>query len=310
MLFTTYISPVSTFFSENDISYHQYADDTQIFLSLNPKNPSPTINTLSSLVLSLESWFLHNSLQLNPTKTEFIKLGTTFQLKSITDLNSITIHDNISIPISTNIKTLGIYLDSKLTFNKHITSVIQSSNYHLRSIRHIRPLISLDLAASLSRCLILSKLDYCNSLLYNISQSELHRLQSIMNKAARITLDIPLTSTTHHNNDNLATLHWLPMQFRVPFKIAVITYKILSTAQPSYLNQLTSVKTLNRTLRSSSAIVLQNSTPSTNISSRAFRYSAPTIWNSIPPSIRNSPSLSTFKSNLRTFYYQLAYINS
>ena len=76
LLFTTYISPVSKIFQNYNIPFHHYADDTQLFYSLNPNNPLLDINKFTECITLLEYWFLKNTLQLNPNKTEVIKFGT------------------------------------------------------------------------------------------------------------------------------------------------------------------------------------------------------------------------------------------
>jgi len=308
LLFTTYISPISHIMNQFNMSYHQYADDTQLLQFITPKEPNIAINNLISCITSIETWFLNNNLQFNSSKTEVIKLGTTFQLNTLTDLTSIQLSNN-TIPISNTLKTLGVTFDSKLTFANHITSIIQSSNYHLRAIKHIRPFITDNLAATLSRCLVISKIDYCNSLFYNISDHELSRLQRTLNKAARVSLNI---TTPHHylhhsSNNNLFKLHWLPVEFRIHFKIATTTFKLRQSSTPSYLNELIIEKQISRQLRSTTAPQLVQQQTTNNISKRAFRHSAPSIWNSLPPDIRNSQQLSTFKSKLKTHFFQLAF---
>ena len=308
LLFTTYISPITEIIKHFNIDYHQYADDTQIFHSLNYETSSTSINTLTSCIKSIESWFLQNYLQLNASKTETILLGTSQQLSTLNAITSININNN-PIPIQTTVKTLGVYIDNKLTFSSHITSIIQSCNYHLRAIKHIRPFITSDLAATLARCMVLSRLDYCNSVLHNITQYETTRLQRVMNRAARITLNI--TTPLHHlhqsSANNLIKLHWLPIPHRIIFKIATITFKLLTTSSPSYLQDLISVYSTQRQLRSSKAPLLNQQTTVNNIARRAFRHAAPSVWNSLPPDLRNNTILSSFKKQLKTHLFTLAF---
>ena len=195
-------------------------------------------------------------------------------------------------------------LDAKFTFSNHITSTIQSCNHHLRAIKHISPFII--------RCLVITRLDYCNSIFFNTSQRELSRLQSVMNRSARIALNVnsPHHYLTNSSSGNLVELHWLPIIHRIEFKIACITYKTLTTSSPSYLHHLISVKTPTRHLRSSATVTFLQKRTANNISQRAFRHTAPKVWNSIPQNIRNSKPLSTFKSKLKTHYFKLAYPSS
>jgi len=123
LLFTTYISPVNPIINSFNMAYHQYADDTQLLQFITPEDPNSSINNLTSCIKSIEIWFLNNNLQFNASKTKAIMLGTTFQLNTLKNLSSICIGNSI-IHIINTLKTLGIFLDSKLTFTTHITSVI------------------------------------------------------------------------------------------------------------------------------------------------------------------------------------------
>ena len=105
----------------------------------------------------------------------------------------------------------------------------------------------------------------------------------------------------------LKQLHWLPVEWRIKFKIATLTFKVLETGLPPYLSQQLCPYVPTRGLRSSSSKLLQ--VPRTNLrfGSRSFRVSAPTIWNSIPLSVRSCESLTTFRKHLKTFYFQSAF---
>jgi len=108
------------------------------------------------------------------------------------------------------------------------------------------------------------------------------RLQSVQNSAARVVL-----KDNHHlsSGDLLSKLHWLPVQSRIEFKIACITYKVLTTGQPTYLSTLLNHYTPLCTLRSANQYRLQHPRVSTEFAKRSFSYLAPKIWN---------PSISGF----------------
>jgi len=111
----------------------------------------------------------------------------------------------------------------------------------------------------------------------------------------------------------LQNLHWLPIEWGVHFKLTTLAYKALHTGQPPYLSELLQHYEPTRTLRSSSSFQLSVPRYNLEFGSRAFRISAPKIWNLLPASIRNSPSLptGTFRRHLKTqtHYFQSAYPN-
>ena len=100
---------------------------------------------------------------------------------------------------------------------------------------------------------------------------------------------------------------WLLVEWRIKFKIACITYKTISTTQPAYLHSSLKHHTPSRTLRSSDSKLLLVPRVRTCLGSRSFAVAAPTIWNSLPLAIRSSVSTYSFRRQLQTFFYNLAF---
>ncbi len=110
-------------------------------------------------------------------------------------------------------------------------------------------------------------------------------------------LYITRTPLNEHITPVLGHLHWLPIRYRIQFKILLFTYKALHNLAPSYLSELLHVYVPTRSLRSSASVTLVvPSVRLTTVGSRAFSCIAPTIWNTLPQDIRNSLSLSIFCS--------------
>jgi len=103
---------------------------------------------------------------------------------------------------------------------------------------------------------------------------------------------------------SLSYLHWLPVHYRIKFKIATLTYKTvtLATCQPSYLHNLLQVYQPSRALRSSTQQLLHVRYMSTDFSRHAFSYSSPATWNSTPVSIKSYSSLHSFKHHLKSYF--------
>ena len=208
------------------------------------------------------------------------------------------------MPLSASVKTLGVTLDSKLTFRPHITNLCKSCFYHIRAIRHIRSALTKNMSQTLACSLVSSRLDYANSVFVGLSDLELTRLQRIQNSLARVVLRVPLRTSS---SVLLHQLHWLPVAFRIKFKLACLTYKALSTSTPPYLQSLLTPYTPPRCLRSSSTGLLAEPRCRTVMGSRAFHASAPKEWNRLPLSLRSSNSLPSFKKRLKTHYFSLAF---
>ena len=125
-------------------------------------------------------------------------------------------------------------IDSDLSYHQHISKVIQTSYLHIRQIRKIRHSLDLISAVLLGNSLVSSRLDFCNSLFYGLPKSSLKRLQCVQNTLARVV--ISSCKKYDHIQPVLHQLHWLPVDKRIEFKIATLTYKVLETSQPSYLS--------------------------------------------------------------------------
>ena len=298
ILFSLYVSPIGQLVSSFGIEHQQYADDTQLYISLCSSNHTSGITKLESCLTSLNSWFHLNGLCLNPTKSDAILFGTHQRLSRFPPVPAVNIAGSI-ITLSDKITTLGVTLDSTLTFKQHVSSVCKSANYHLRALRHIRPVLTDEMAMSIAVALIQSRLDYANSILYHTAASNITKLQRIQNTAAHLVLPYSHLSA----NDTLTQLHWLPISRRIEFKLATITYKLLNTEQPSYLRSLIHYDNPVRQLRSSVQRRLHVPAVKTTIGDRAFSSASPNVWNSLPLSIRLAPSLLSFKNKLKTFYF-------
>ena len=149
------------------------------------------------------------------------------------------------------------------------------------------------------------QLDYCNSVLYGAPASSIQVLQRVQNNAARIVLQAPRRS---HAQPLLHELHWLPIQHRIEYKVAVLTFKSRSSATaPTYLSRHIKARVSERTLRSSAVRLLDKPFTRTYFVRRAFCCSAPTVWNSLPETIISADSLSVFKSRLKTHFFRKAF---
>jgi len=200
---------------------------------------------------------------------------------------------------------LGVVLDRRLTFHKHVSIVAQSCNYHAQAIRHIRHLLTMELAQTLACSLILSRIDYCNSVIHGAQTGTIQKLQRVQNNAARIVLQ---ASRRSHAKPLLHQLHWLPVHQRITYKLVVLTYKVRSTSTLVYLQVRITERVCSRVFRSSAIPLLVQPFTRTDFSRRAFLFSAPSLWNLLSKkTVLISDSLSVFKSRLKTVLFNQAF---
>jgi hypothetical protein len=303
ILFAVYTSPpVADVISSYGVQYHQYADDTQLRLALRADNADAGLSVLAACTMAVKNWYLVNGLMLNPDKSEAIIAGTSQQLYRMSGIKSLSVAGT-TLPIADEIKTLGVILDSCMTFDSHVSAIARACSYQAQAILHILELLTQDLAEKLACSLILSRLDYCNAILCNAPAGARNKLQRVQNNAARIVMESRRSSDA---TPLLRQLHWLSLQQRVTYKLAVLTYKIRSSSTPQCLSIHLNSRLRERTLRSSSAPLLPVPSIKTEFA-RSFRYAAPHTWNSLPVTVQIRSSLASFKTALKTFLFNQAF---
>ena len=142
----------------------------------------------------------------------------------------------------------------------------------MRALRHIRPLITKEMANVVACSIMCSRLDYCNSVLYGITAHNIGRLQLVQNSLARVVCHAPYRSSATLLRQSL---HWLTIEARITFKIAVLTFKVQNHRQPTYLSSIITDYKPARFLRSAVSDRLVIPRTKTVTAFRAFRIAAP-----------------------------------
>ena len=120
-----------------------------------------------------------------------------------------------------------LIFDSNLSLRNHVTHLCQSVRFQLRNFGSIRKYFPKFAAEQLIHALISSRLDFCNSLFCNLPQRDISRIQRLQNCAARL---LTYTKKTTHITPVLRSLHWLPVDKRIKFKILLLVYRTLHTS--------------------------------------------------------------------------------
>ena len=272
-----------------------YADDVQIYISFDPSNRNAAISQINACIRDIRSWSTQNMLALNDAKTEVLHVYskfTTYEVPSV----SITVGDN-QIPSSSEIRNLGAMMDTHMTMRSHVKKTSQLAMAAASNIGRIRRYLDIKSTITLTHAFVTSRLDNLNTLLYNLPQKDISRLQRIQNISARITARSSRTASTTlilHN------LHWLPIDKRIQFKLLLITYKALHGLAPPYISDLLHTYQPRRTLRSQNQHLLEVPSARTQYyGSRSFAFTAPTLWNALPLHIKTKPTVDTFKHALK-----------
>jgi hypothetical protein len=287
---------------------HCYADDQQLYVYCPPAEAPAAVQRLLDCITAIDNWMGSNRLKLNPEKTQVIWLGTRQRLAAV-NITPIRMHDGTVVTPSTSVHNLGVILDSELTVAAHVNSVTRACFYQLRQLRFVRHLLTPDTTKMIIHSFIASRVDYCNSLLFGTTAHVQRKLQAVMNAAARL-----ICSLSRHDHITPALrdeLHWLPVQQRIEFKVALLVYKCLHGAGPAYLTDYCTMLTpadRHHQLRSVTRgdLVLPR-TRTRIIGPRSFRSAAPTVWNSLPASLKDfSLTLDQFKQHLKHYLFTIA----
>ena len=305
VLYVLYTSDVARLVEALGLGAHLYADDTQLYGHCSPANSYELASRVLRAIDSIHEWMSSNRLSLNTGKTQFIWLGTKHSLaKRETD----RLHSLLpSLTELTSVRNLGFIIDQELNMKDHITKLCQSCYYQLRQIRTVRHSLTSSAIQTLVHAFICTRVDFSNSLLYGTSAYLLDRLQSVLNSAARLILRIgkydPISAAIRRD------LHWLPVPFRIRYKLNSITSNCLAGRAPEYLIELCHSVTdipARRNLRSSSRVqLLVPRYRKERSGKRGYSVSSPQLWNLLPVDIRllhNDHQL--FRKRLKTHYMQ------
>ena len=179
----------------------------------------------------------------------------------------------------------------------------------LRQLRGICRSVPRTVFQSLVSCLVLPRLDYCNSVLDGITLHFVRRLQSVMNAAARLVFS---SSKCDHITPHLRQLHWLTISWRTEFKLAVLV-NILSSWSGTVISR--------RWTSSSSRVGVSKASvfrfvswavcspyPTQPTATELFQSPPVRIWNSLPQHVTSAPSLPVFCTRLKTYFFELCYL--
>ena len=200
LLFSCYLLPLELIFKQLQIKYHFCADDTVIYFVY---EETVTQVKFDQIISTLRKWFCGAKLKLNTIKTEFMKVVENFSFNADLKLH-------MDSKFSNHVISLGFILDDSFIFKAN------ELGYLCLLIRATEDLLSetvdRDVLIELVRVMIISRLDYCNSLYYGLPAVLHGKLQQIINFACRLTFRLSLGKTTSRF---IKQLHWLPVQKRV-----------------------------------------------------------------------------------------------
>ena len=205
-------------------------------------------------------------------------------------------------------KYLGAYLDSKLDFKEHIKTKCKAAMLNIYRIKAARKNLTRSACNKLMVALVLSHLDYVNSVLGNYPSPASNKMQLVQNIVARITLGKGKYEST---TGCLEKLHWLPIQQRIDFKIISLVHKCLHGNAPPYLQRL--IQHCNPTRRGlqseeDTTRLLVPQTSRKTFATCSFSVIGPQLWNDPPRQLHKIDNNANFKKELKTHLFKVAFL--
>jgi hypothetical protein len=303
LLFSLYISEISSVMDKHNVKYALYADDIQVFMSSSLSEFRTTISRMERCIEEVKDWLTSVGLILNCSKTEFIIFAGKANLE-VTCGTEIVVNGTriVSKPF---IRDLGVTLDSALTMDRHVNLICKSAFYHLRVISKVRKFLSSTHAAILVSSLAISRIDYCASLLHGISKKLQLQLQKVIHYSIRMVDKLRRSDSV---SDALIKRKWLSVPDRVKLRLAVVAFVAFKFKEPKMLASLVSpvVYANERVLRSQSAGVLMVPRVTKKIGERSFAVAAPELLNALPVSVNREGSKMAFKEGVTRHLWSLS----
>jgi exonuclease III len=305
LLFIMYTKDLENIVTKYGFSIHLYADDTQVYFAFDVHSPSPDMSLVIHCFNEIKQWMATNFLKLNDTKTEFIDIGVYES-----PISAIKLDDKVNIEPSLKAKNLGFIFDHQFNLNDQINTVSQTCYLSIRDLGRIGSHLSKALKIQLVHSNVLSVIDYCNAVYGALSEANLQKLQKIQNNAVRFIFGIYGKDKWQSITPYLKELHFLPVRFRIKYKIVLLVFKCINNLAPSYLSELVNLRDTKRhSLRKDNDFYWLKvpSAPQFSRTEGAFSHCAPKLWNELPYEIRCLTEIDSFKKELKTHYFNIAF---
>ena len=312
LLFILYSKEIENIALKYGLSVKLYADDSQIYIELERTSDlQAEKEKVESCLKEIQVWMSTNFMKLNSSKTKLIIFNPPRSPYNVPLVNTnfcIKFNEK-ELEESSSVKVLGSTLSPDFRLNSFINTKLKSCKNEIRNLKHVRGSLDIDTRFMLINNLILTKLDYCNSLLAGCTQIEIKRLQTVMNDAVRFVYSL---NRRTHISQYLFKLHLLPVKFRILFKLCTLAYSIISGTAPKYLSDVFSA------YQPISTMVLRHDSgrdnkmlvyTAGNLPNKCIFQKLLDAWNELPFYLRSAESSDNFKKKLKTYYFPRAYDN-
>jgi len=266
-----------------------YADDTVILFASSYLQEIQ--DCLTADLDAASTWFRQNKLHLNISKCKWTLFGTNRRLKNC-EVPEVKI-DSRTLEHVTTYKYLGLYLDCNLNWQVQVDHMCRKLRQRLGVLRRVREFLDQNTALLLFNALLQPVADYCNTVYGSCSKTLLTKIQRLLCKGGRLVLNVPLDTSSRVV---LHDLKWLTLSERIFFHRCIMVYKALHGQSPNYITN--KFRHMTHSYNTRNSLNLELLKCKTNIGQRTLTFAGACDWNSLPPHVKHSSSLTVFKSNL------------
>ena len=285
ILFNVYVSELPTIIETPSM---QYADDTTLHRSCHKNQLTNSIKLLEEDLSQLSSWSTKNGLIFNDDKLQMIFFHKPRSLPA--DRSYLVRSNGHSVKQEISVKLLGVKIDQNLSWTDQINHVTKCAQSNLQTIKRFKRFTPFNVRKTLAESLVLSKINYCNTVFSQTPQYMRKKLQRVQTSAAGYVL------RKYAHREDVVNLGWLLVDQKVEMDLAVAGYKALNDENwPSYLKM--SKLILGRNLRSNEIGTMIN-----RGENGSFQEQVALVFNDLPKSLREESSIKIFYKNTKKYF--------
>jgi len=296
VLFNLYTSDFPTCIKH--CTAHLYADDCQLHLSYDPNSVNEAFSHINSDLENISRWSVDNGLKLNVGKCTVLHVMPHNVLQALTARGVGVVLDGEFLTLCDKVKTLGVILDSDLSFSEHVTYAIQRALGRLRGLYRFRYLLPEFAKLQLMQSMVFSTIYYCYPAYGNsISRGDVERIQKLQNSAIRFIFSL---KRYDHVSPFRDAANLLPMESVCRILTCSLIHKVLSNQEPQYLSErlLFREEVSQRSTRH--GYLLDFRKVRHEVGRRSFSYFGPKLYNDLPLSLKQY-SCGSFKLKLKDY---------
>ena len=285
ILFNIFINDLIFFIQETEVC--NFADDTTIYsCSLNYEDVAHKLSNDTYIILN---WFKVNSMAANPGKFQIMFLGLKIDNSKITFAV-----ENKQIKRKREVKLLGIPIDEKLTFTRHIANICSLANNRLRALTRIRRFLPTEQAKYLSEAYIMSAFKYCPLIWMFCNKTSNSQINKIHKRTLRLVYELEDANFEDLLlKDNLWNVHENNIH-----TLLIEIYKSINNLSPPIMKYFFDLKNTRYDLQSKQLLKLPEISTS-RYGTQALCFKGSLIWNTIPNKFKNIGNIKDFKKHIK-----------